>query len=95
VRTANPREVVIAHESEDAELYYVYTDRFTLSDWGKIGYREPVDVYDRTTHNLAATVNQSATLRRLLTAEEQRRFSRPSPYQVPKGCNCVEHGNWS
>ena len=85
VRTANPQEVVIEYESEDAELYYVYTNRFVLRESGTIAYQERVDVYDRTTHNLAGTVNQSATLRRLLTAEEQRRFSRPSPDQVPKG----------
>ena len=84
VRTANPREVAIEYESKDAELYYVYTNRFVLRESGTIAYQERVDVYDRSTHNLAGTVNQRATLRRLVTADEQRRFSRPSPDQVPK-----------
>jgi hypothetical protein len=85
VRTANPREVVIEYESEDAELHYVYTNRFVLRESGTIAYQERVDVSDRRTHNLVGAVNQRATLSRLVTAAERRRFARPSPDQVPKG----------
>lgn len=84
VRTASSREVVIEYESEDVALYYVYTNRFTLRGSGQIAYQEYVSVFDRTTHNLTGAVSQRATLRRLLTTEELRRFSRPSLYQVPK-----------
>jgi hypothetical protein len=84
VRTVNSKEIVIEYDSEDASLYYKYMNRFRLRDSGKIAYHERVTVYDRPTYSLAGTVDQRAMLHRLLTAEEQRRFSRPSSYQVPK-----------
>lgn len=84
VRTANPKEVVIEYESEDARLYYVYTNRFTLRDSGTIAYQETVDVYDRSTENLVGNVYQRSTLKRLRTADEQRRFARPSADELSR-----------
>jgi hypothetical protein len=82
-RVANPGEALIEYESEDAELHYGYTHSFGLLASGRIAYRERVFVYERRTNHLVGFVEQRATLKRLLTADEQILFARPSLDQVP------------
>lgn len=84
VRVLGPQEANVQYESEDSELYYAYTCHFTLLDSGRIAYRNRVEVYDRHTRDLVGTVKQRAMLRRLLTANDQLRFARPSRHEVPQ-----------
>lgn len=83
-RVLSPVEAIVHYEADDAELHYDYTCRFTLVDSSRMVYRNAVEVYDRHSGNLIGTVKQRATLRRLLTTEEQRRFARPSRHQLPQ-----------
>lgn len=82
-RIASPGEALIEYESEDAELHYGYTHSFALLASGRIAYRERVYVYERRTNHLVGFVEQRAMLRRLLTADEQILFARPSLDEVP------------
>ncbi len=83
-RVSSPVEAIVHYESDDTELHYDYTCRFTLVDSSRMVYRNVVEVYDRQSGNLIGTVKQTATLRRLLTADEQRRFARPSRHELPQ-----------
>lgn len=80
----SPVEATVQYESEDAELRYDHTCRFTLIDASRIVYRNAVEVYDRDSGNLIGTVKQRAILRRLLRVEDQLRFARPSRHEVPQ-----------
>jgi hypothetical protein len=80
----SPVEAIVHYESDDAELHYDYTCRFTLVDSSRMVYRNAVEVYDRRSGTLIGTVKQRATLKRLLTIEERRRFARPSRHELPQ-----------
>jgi hypothetical protein len=84
VRVLSAEEAIVQYSSEDRELLYEYTCRFTLVNSSRLLYRNTVDVYDRNTGSLVGTVKQHAILRRLLTAADQRRFARPSLDEVPQ-----------
>jgi hypothetical protein len=83
-RVLSPIEAIVYYEADDAELHYDYTCRFTLVDSSRMVYRNAVEVYDRHSGTLIGTVKQRATLRRLPTIEEQRRFGRPSRHELPQ-----------
>jgi hypothetical protein len=83
-RVVGPRLAIVEYESEDNDLYYVYSDRFRLNDASRISYQSTVDVYSRNRRSLMGVVTEHATLKRLRTPREQLEFTRPGPNQIPR-----------
>jgi hypothetical protein len=83
-RVVGARLAIVEYESEDNELYYVYSDRFRLIDASRISYQSTVDVYSRNRRSLMGVVTEHATLKRLRTLREQLEFARPGPNQIPR-----------
>jgi len=78
------RLVIVEYESADRNLYYVYSDRFQLSEVSHISYHSTVEVYSSDRHQLMGVVTEHATLKRLRTRREQLEFARPGPNQIPR-----------
>jgi hypothetical protein len=83
-RMVTARIAIIEHESTDQDLDYICRDRFRLNDSATISYQGTIEVYDLTSHRLMGVVTQTARLKRLLTARDQRRFARPGQDQIPR-----------
>ena len=78
------RLVIVEYESADRNLYYVYSDRFHLSDGSHLSYQSTVEVYSHDRRRLMGVVTAHATLKRLRTRREQLEFARPGPNQIPR-----------
>lgn len=84
IRVVSARVAVVEYESADNDLYYICSHRFQLNNTASISYLSTVDVYDLKGHRLMGVVTQRATLKRLLTPRDQRRFARPGRNQSPR-----------
>jgi hypothetical protein len=83
-RIVSARLAIIEYESEDSDLYYIYSHRFRLNGTFSISYRSTIDVYDRNSHRLMGIVTERAALKRLRTPHEQLEFARPGRNQIPR-----------
>jgi hypothetical protein len=82
-RLAGARVAIVEYRAADRNFYYICSHRFQLIAT-TIAYQSRTDVYERDSHRLLGIVVGRATLKPLLTADEQLQFARPTPLEIPR-----------